>query len=516
MTAAPAPAPPDRAERERYLAFALTAADLLVEVDRDGRITFAVGAFEARLGRSAEGLMGRPAAEILAPEDRDAFAAALAGLPLRGRLPPTAFHLANGLRSPFAVAGLHLPDRGAARLCLTFSPLPAPPPERAVGRAELLREAERRGQAGEGGSLSFFEVSGLDSVSAEAVQAVLAREAGSGVAARLAPDRFGLLLDADPGSEGLAASAERIGAALAEQTPGVALSLAGALPLEAEGLTPAQAARALRHGLAAFARGGAESLAAAGGAQGLGAIVSRVTARAGVLRRVVAERRFHLAFQPIVHLGRRQVSHYEALMRPEEGALEVGETTQDFIALAETVGLTEDLDLAVAAAALAATAAAPPGTSIAFNMSGLSAQSPGFRARLLALLAQNGRAASRAIVELTESAAVEDEGAAAATMRALRDRRVPVCLDDFGAGAAAFRYLQIFPVDYVKVDGGFVQAAASSERDRGLVGSMVTLAQNVGAAVVAEHVSTEEAARMMLELGVTYGQGYLFGKPGPL
>jgi len=61
-----------------------------------------------------------------------------------------------------------------------------------------------------------------------------------------------------------------------------------------------------------------------------------------------------------------------------------------------------------------------------------------------------------------------------------------------------------------------VLAALTSERDRSFVASMVDLSLAVGAKVVAERIETEEAARIMQSLGVHYGQGWLFGKPGPL
>jgi EAL domain-containing protein (putative c-di-GMP-specific phosphodiesterase class I) len=121
--------------------------------------------------------------------------------------------------------------------------------------------------------------------------------------------------------------------------------------------------------------------------------------------------------------------------------------------------------------------------------------------------------ADRLVVEITETAEIEDEDEAIRMIELLREHKIPVCLDDFGAGAAAFRYLRAFKVDYVKVDGIYVANALQSERDRGFIAAMVDLARTVGAQVVAERIETEEEAALMLELGVRYGQGYLFGKP---
>ena len=59
-------------------------------------------------------------------------------------------------------------------------------------------------------------------------------------------------------------------------------------------------------------------------------------------------------------------------------------------------------------------------------------------------------------------------------------------------------------------------AALRSDQDRGIVAGMVDLARTVGARVVAERIETEEEAALMRELGVDYGQGWLYGRPGPL
>ena len=504
--------------RERFVAFAFAAADLLVEVGTDGRIVFAAGAFRARLGRSPESLIGRLPTDLIAPEDRAAFSTAVAMLPLRGRLAPTTFRLANATRSPLAVAGLHLltADR-ADRLCLTFAPVPAPPDRHAADAEVLLREAGQRLQAGEDNTLGLIELTGPAVPAAESrFEGLLGSAVGGGtVAARLAPGRYGLLAEEGrplPDLPELAAQLE----ALLRRDGDVAQVATAAVPLSTAGLSPAQAARALRHGLDAFARRGTEGLGEAGFTEGLGGVVARVTRRAGEFRKTIAGRRFRLDYQPIVDLATRELHHHEALIRPEREVLEPGEGPQDFVALAETVGLTEELDLAVASVVMATTHLLPPGRHIAFNVSGLSVQSSAFRRRLLALLDSDIRAARRIMVELTESAEIEDEGAAAATLQALRARGVPICIDDFGAGAAAFRYLKTFPTDYVKVDGAFVTAALTSERDRSFVAAMVDLSLAVGARVVAERIESEDGAHAMQALGVHYGQGWHFGKPGPL
>jgi EAL domain-containing protein (putative c-di-GMP-specific phosphodiesterase class I) len=276
-----------------------------------------------------------------------------------------------------------------------------------------------------------------------------------------------------------------------------------------------QTTRALRHALASFARDGQAALDRAGFADGLAGFVAEAYARAVWLRRAIAERRFRMAFQPIVALHDRAPHHWEALLRPDPDDTSPVSGPQDFVTYAETAGLSEELDWAVLAAVCGAARTAR-GTRIAANLSGLTLQSALFRDRLLALLDAEPLLAHRLVIEITETAEIEDEAEAVRTVEALRARGLPLCIDDFGAGAAAFRYLRAFRVDYVKIDGLYVANAARSDQDRGIVAGMVDLARTVGAKVVAERIEIEAEAALMQELGVEYGQGWLFGRPGPL
>lgn len=189
------------------------------------------------------------------------------------------------------------------------------------------------------------------------------------------------------------------------------------------------------------------------------------------------------------------------------------QNTQEFVNCVEALGLAEELDLAVVEQVLA-TLDRAPSFSIAANVSGLSMQSETFRVRLLKLLPSGSY--RRLLIELTETAEIEDIGTAAAMLERLREQNIGLCLDDFGAGAAAFRYLRDLPVDYLKIDGAYVQGAVRSLRERKVVTSMLDLARSVSAEAIAEAVETKEMARLMEELGCKLGQGWLFGAAGPL
>ena len=507
------------ADRERFLTFALTAADMLLEVSPEGRIEFAAGAFQSRFGEPPEAWLGRPVESVVVLPDRAAFDGAFSTLLARDRLPPTSFRLSDAAGTPISVAGLRMPAaRGAGRFCFTVSSLPRQPlrPCPALAGGNAVRDAALRRADGAADVLSLIEVAGPDGQSPgsgpvaalvdEALSAVLPADS---VAGELAAGRYGVV------SRGPAAD---LGAKIRDAVRGAGLEATvetRTVPLRADGLTPVQRTRALRYALDAFARGGRRAVDDAGfAAGGLPGFVSRACARAEALRWAIAGRRFGLVFQPIVSMGDRAVEHYEALLRPDpEVGSEFG-PPGDFVALAEMMAMSEELDWAVIEAASAA-ARRSRGPRIAANLSGLSLQSPAFRARLLDLLDREPMLASRLMAEITETAEIEDEEEAVRTVAALRGRGMRLCIDDFGAGAA-FRYLRAFRVDLVKIDGGYLRNAMRSEQDRGILASMVGLIRTVGARSVSERIETEDEVGLMSSLGVDLGQGWLFGRPGAL
>jgi EAL domain-containing protein (putative c-di-GMP-specific phosphodiesterase class I) len=513
---------PPATDRERFLTFALTAADMLLEVSPEGRIEFAAGAFQSRLGEPPEAWLGRAVERVVGLPDRAAFDGAFSTLLARDRLPPTSFRLSDASGTPISVAGLRMPAErgGAGRFCLTVSSLPRQPLRacHALAGGDAVRDAALRGADGAAGMLSLIEVAGPDGrppgpMGPLVDGALSASLRTDSVAGELAAGRYGVV------SRGPITDLAGLGAQIRDAVRGAGLDATvetRSVPLLADGLTPVQRTRALRYALDAFARGGQRAVEDAGfDGAGLPGFVARARSRAEALRRAIAGRRFALAFQPVVSMGDRAVEHYEALLRPDpEVGSEFG-PPGDFVALAEMLGLSEELDWAVIEAASAAVRR-NRGARVAANLSGLSLQSPAFRARLLDLVDREPMLASRLMAEITETAEIEDEDEAVRTVQALRERGMALCIDDFGAGAAAFRYLRAFRVDLVKIDGGYLRNAMRSEQDRGILASMVGLIRTVGARSVSERIETEDEAGLMSGLGVDLGQGWLFGRPGAL
>jgi EAL domain-containing protein (putative c-di-GMP-specific phosphodiesterase class I) len=270
-----------------------------------------------------------------------------------------------------------------------------------------------------------------------------------------------------------------------------------------------EAARALAYAVKRFAAAD-EAGTAPPLHQGLGPAVETAIARFDDWRRAVAEGRFSLAFQPIVRLADRRVEHYEVLARFPDG-----QTPHEVVGFGEEAGLIELLDLAICGKALAVLAATPVVT-LAVNLSGRSVQSPAFRDALGELLRPHRLLLGRLMFELTESYAIEPVEAAVAFLSRLKADGCAICLDDFGAGAAAYHYLRHFAVDYVKLDGPFLKAALSNRRDRALIRSICGLCRELDTGVIGEMIEDEAALAAAVALGVDYGQGRLFGAPSPM
>lgn len=509
-----------RLTREALLGFAFAAADLLIEVDIGGKILFAAGAMPGQEAPDAESLVGTEIGALLHERDRNIWPAICAQLLALGRLPATTVRLADPAEPARILAGFRL--RGTpARLCLTLGRLPAPPERPAMLELDgLARAAGDTAREGGKATLGMVELAGwkraVDAMGSERADDLAARlseiiSADARAAASAGSGRFGILASS---SRELAGITARIEAAIRAEGHDVsAASLL--LNLEPAGLSPQQTARMLRFALDRFASGGAATLAQTGLGGDLDGFVREAASRARTLRQTIEDHDFRLVFQPVVGLKDGKLHHHEALLRPPPSGDRLLRTTQDFVLLVETLGLAEMLDRAVLEVA-ADVAVTVPGLRIAVNISGPSVQSPEFRTHVGALLRDRPGLAPRLLVELTETAAVTDLVSAGETMQLLRRNGILVCLDDFGAGAAAFRYLREFPVDFVKIDGSYVTAALTRKRDRNLLAGIVEIAGAAGARVIAERIETDAEAELVRGLGVALGQGYLFGRPGPL
>ena len=503
---------------ERFVAFAFAAADFVVEVEPGGEVTYAAGALRARFALAPEAFIGSPVHNMVDPLDHPALDMALLVLAGKGRLSPVLIRLADRKRTQLALAGLVLSPLGCPfRLCLTFSVPPAAPDlPRMMSSLQFARTAARGLWAAASNDLGLVEVTSTSCDAASlgvAISSALQMVTPHAVTSEVGPGRYGLLgMD---GQSSLPVIAAALEATLRTQNKAPFKVTSRSLSLSDDGLTPVQAARALRQALSVFARNGAAGLDDAGFAGGLAGHVQQAAAYTGALRHAITQRRFELLFQPVVALADRTLHHYEALLRPKPIPGCPFGTPQEFMTLVEALGLTNELDLSVVD--LASDAALAASVPVAFNLSGQSVQSAAFRDCLIQQLSRHPACRrGRLLAEMTETAEVEDIEEVARTATALRGINVPFCLDDFGAGAADVRVLRAVPADIVKLDGSYVPGIAQGGRERAFVAGIIAIARAAGTEVVAERIETEAECEALAAVGAAYGQGRLFGRPAPL
>ena len=117
----------------------------------------------------------------------------------------------------------------------------------------------------------------------------------------------------------------------------------------------------------------------------------------------------------------------------------------------------------------------------------------------------------RLIVEITESAAIQDIDETRGFVARVKDLGCRIAIDDFGAGYTSFRNLRKLGVDIVKIDGAFVHDMMRSDDDRAFVRTLIDLAKRLKLKTVAEWVQDEAAARTLKDWGCDYLQGAIIG-----
>jgi EAL domain-containing protein (putative c-di-GMP-specific phosphodiesterase class I) len=222
----------------------------------------------------------------------------------------------------------------------------------------------------------------------------------------------------------------------------------------------------------------------------------------------VRGRQFELHWQPIVDLDTRAVHHFEGLTR-----FGAGNGPAPVIHMAEELGLIESFDLAVLEKAVARLMA-PGGRTLtlAVNVSAHSLAGDAYVAALLRMTQLDPALRRRLMIEVTETAALADVEAADRRLATLRAAGVRACIDDFGAGAASFDWLRGLAVDFVKIDGAFVRRLEKDPRTSTLIAHLVALCASLKVEVIGEMIEDETTADQLRDLGVRYGQGWLFGR----
>lgn len=526
----------------RFASLAFCRADILLELGRDLKILFAAGTTDRLIGVKERELVGSDIEDLIDPRDRNTLRSLLETAVSKGRIDDVYTRLVsrNGFVSEAVVAGYSAPDLGGNFvLAIKVKPRATPKQHRrevereegsglleqeaftdlAVDRVQSIKDAGGDPKmtmvqlAGLEGSMAGLDAERQGELMSEIGDIISSYSFGEESAGRVGEDAFGIVHDGDIDlvelESRLATATESYGDDITAEYK------AETVDADPTGLTEQQVAKTMLYAMQQFV----ESPTALKGATISSLLEKQMKETVKLIeifKRTCNTLNFRLVFMPVCNLSDGSTHHFEALTRFDSIKGYEGSPFK-MITLAEEVGLIADFDLAVVRKALAEineyrySGRLLP---IAVNISGNSIQKDGFADELTNMLAKHKALASHLMFEITESAQIENLEGVNREIQKLRRAGYKVALDDFGAGAASFDYLNSFDVDTVKFDGPVVKRAYQTEKGQAFLKSMASLCNDTGIETIAEMVEDKELADFLKECGVHLGQGWYFGKPG--
>ncbi len=532
-----------REERERFFEIAPTVH---LVVGRDRRIRHANPAARRVLGYDPQALVGTRVYELVHPEDVERIRSAVQSLEhgvsdveLRCRHADGSWRwmlwnaVADRGQDLVFTVGLDVTERRQAEQQvhhLAYHDTLTGLPNRALFLDRLHMAIARAHRHGEHLAVFFVDLDHFKVINdslGHSVGDLLLQEVGSRLrralreedtVARLGGDEFTLIVPGLVDAAALSALARKIQRAIKEpvQVAGRELTVSASLGLglyPADGTTPEAL---LQNADVAMYR--AKELGRDNFQFHTPALSARVREHLdleGRLRRALAAGELRLHYQPILSIATREVEGWEALLRwedPDRGL--VG--PDEFVPLAEATGLIVPVGRWVLEQACRDATRLGRGR-MNVNLSARQLQADELLEDVIQVLRTTGLGPERLELEITESAALQDQERTADTLRALRALGVRVVMDDFGTGYSSLGHLRRLPIDGVKIDRSFVADLGRGDaRAEGIVTAVCGMARSLGLRTVGEGVETEDQFARLAAAGCDSAQGYLLGRPEPL
>jgi diguanylate cyclase (GGDEF)-like protein len=398
-------------------------------------------------------------------------------------------------------------------------------------RDELAFQLEEAARQGSPLALVLFDVDGLKAINAEQgheagdrvlttvgqIAAAIMRR--SDRAFRVGGDEFAVLLPSSDLEVGLAVGRRILAAALGGGDPSAPISsFSLSIGVSAFPDPSTKTADLYRHADSAVSwckRHGRTAVVVYDPSHFVDGTLDRpVEQLAADVATVLAGKMLRPVYQPIFSLETGRPVGFEGLVRPTDGApfADAG----SLFASAEIANQTVELDLVCLEIVAAGAAALPEDVYLSVNVSPRTLESALFRpSDIKGIFKRRSIAFDRIVIELTEREMVEDLDQLRRNVKACRAAGFRIAADDVGAGNAGLRLLSEVQFDVVKIDLSLVQGGILHDPSHAILRAMQGLAAQWNASVVAEGVETAEQLAVVRGLGMTSGQGYLLGRPGP-
>jgi diguanylate cyclase (GGDEF)-like protein/PAS domain S-box-containing protein len=240
------------------------------------------------------------------------------------------------------------------------------------------------------------------------------------------------------------------------------------------------------------------------------------------LQGALRDNKFELYYQPIVHAqeGGLRGPALEVFVRLGGENGQPGAPPAEFIRAAERYRLMPHVDRWVVQTVLSALGRGgmklPPGRSVAINIAGQTLGDSEFLEFVVDCFDHTGASPADICFEVTESSVVANLDHAQRFIAVLHGMGCEFALDDFGTGLSSFATLRTLPMDYLKIDGSFINNLASDSVNQAMVSAMIELSRSLNFRVVAEQVEDQSSLDTVTRMGIDFVQGFIVGRPLPL
>jgi diguanylate cyclase (GGDEF)-like protein/PAS domain S-box-containing protein len=240
------------------------------------------------------------------------------------------------------------------------------------------------------------------------------------------------------------------------------------------------------------------------------------------LQGALRDNKFELYYQPIMHAraGGLRGPALEVFVRLGGENGQPGAPTAEFIRAAERYRLMPHIDRWVVQAVLSALGRGgmklPAGRSVAINIAGQTLGDSEFLEFVVDCFDHTGANPGDICFEVTESSVVANLDHAHRFIAVLHGMGCEFALDDFGSGLSSFSTLRTLPMDYLKIDGSFINNLAGDSVNQAMVAAMIDLSRSLNFRVVAEQVEDQLSLDTVIGMGIDFVQGFVVGRPLPL
>lgn len=234
------------------------------------------------------------------------------------------------------------------------------------------------------------------------------------------------------------------------------------------------------------------------------------------LSQAIANNEFYLMYQPQYGCHKKSLRGFEVLLRWH--SKELGTVSPaEFISIAEKTGLIVSIGEWVMETACSRfkklIEAYGTHKILSINISALQLLEPNFIEMVKRILMKTGFDPHYLEVEITESIFISSKEYIISVLNELKEMGIHIALDDFGTNYASLSYIQMLPLDILKIDKSFIDHIIDENSKTNLVGAIISIAQELNYKVVAEGIEKQEQIQYLSEKGCDYVQGYLWGKP---